>query len=314
MRTDITGLANSNTTAIATWAQAISNAIRSLGFVRVSGSHAAVSGGPNDGASNFTGLTAVAANTEYAWEIWRFDDTLHAAGYPAYFRIGYGSGSVSGGGFSPAVWASCGTELNTTAAPFGGPGTNFVGNYSTTYQLVCGANAPVPDSFVSGGAALGRFLLCFSPFNGNSGNIIVGVERLHNADGSDNNEGLFLVVSQGASGSVNVHNNQAISHRTIGANGLEHTQVECVFQQSGNVVYGSDFHISKVYPHRGVLLNPSKNVMVGGNGTMADKSAQSFESYGVAVSWFMNWGPPWTSMIWTGSNGPSGVGFLLRYD
>jgi hypothetical protein len=301
LHTFSTNPSNSAGSAIAAWAQGVSNGINKAGLVRVSGSHALLASGPNAGASDFSALAAPAtAGTKQAWEIWRFADALQAT-TPVFVLIEYGSGNAAAA--NPGLWVTVGFEVNAA-------NTAIVGQ-SFTYQFYSGnANSTAQACMVSGGTA--RVCVALFLDATTTAPLGFGVERLHNADGSDNDEGVF-VFCLGFGSSTTICRNQVVNRPSFGGNGPLMDTLAGVWPGSGNTSYGTDTHDTPVCPQRGRLLPASKNLMCAKPGDIGNGASVSLPTpYGVAYQW-----------VFTGNNNPSAsmiggltgaLGFLWRYE
>lgn len=72
------------------WASKISAAMSTIGMVNEDRSSA---------ASNWSAVISPytnTANTEHAWEVWRFPNSTQQTQYPIFLRLGYGVGSSTG--------------------------------------------------------------------------------------------------------------------------------------------------------------------------------------------------------------------------
>jgi hypothetical protein len=289
-----TGVAN--TSAIAVWAQGVTNGIAKAGLVRVGGSHALAASGTYAGlASDFTGLAAGAANVAVAWEIWRFADALHPA-FPVYIQIWYGSGSVN---TYPALWIVAGFEVNAGL-------TALVGQVFAQQQVHSGGvNAAAQNCFVSG--STNRLLVGL--FFDSAYSVILAVERLHAADGSDNDEGVFVFCVGASNTSGQKH--QTVMRPTFGGNGELFGTLCGVWPTSNVTVWGSDFHVAPIHPVRGKVLPPSKNIMAAKAADVPNGTPISLSLYGANRQFISAAGPAWQSNF---ASGASASAFLLRYE
>jgi hypothetical protein len=297
LHTFTTNSSNSAGSGIAAWAQGVSNGFIVAGLVRVAGSHSQIGSGAFTGASDFSALSGAAINTQLAWEIWRFADTLQST-TPVYIYVGYGGGAAAA---TPSLWLQVGFALNAGQ-------TAVIGQSFALAQLAGGGNSTTNFScFVSGTTA--RILVAlFADTTSNVG-ILFGVERTHNADGTDNEEGLFVFTANGSA--PGTHNHQVVSKPSFGGNGELQGVHGGLWPFSDVTSYGSDFHVSPSYPIRGRLLAPSRNVMLASYNDVPNGTVVSLPLYGATRQWFASKGAPWTSVGFGAGN--SAI-FLLRYE
>jgi hypothetical protein len=292
-----TNPSNSAGGAIATWAQGVSNGLRNAGLVRLNGSHAALATGPFAGASDFSALAAPGAiNTQAAWEIWRFADTLQAT-FPVFIYVGYGSGALT---TTPALWLGAGFALNNDVTP-----TALAGQVFSTTQVSGATSASAFNCMVSGTTArmcVGLWL------EGNTIPVVIAVERTHNADGSDNDEGIWGFCVGGSAQSGQKH--QVISRPTYGTNGEQFGFLAGVWPSSNVTVWGSDFHVTPLFPVRGRLLPPSRNIMGAKTSDVAPGATITLPLYGANRQW-VACGNNWASNFGTSASAST---YLLRYE
>jgi hypothetical protein len=279
-------------------AQWFSNSLKAVGLVRVASSRPAVAGGGNQ-AADYTGVAnPVAASTALEWEIWRFDDALQATS-PIYFRIYWRTGS----GASTVVLAlKVGTGWDTVS--------DVNGNTFTEQQLVSTtSSAGVTAAWCVVSGATNRIT---GVDYGSNHMIIFGIERLHNADGSDNDEGAFVFCEWGSATAS--HENQVISRPAVGANGNRESKVgHALMPRSTTTMYGADVAIGPIFPMRGKALYPSRNFIVVGKGDLASGGGfPTFDHYyGVAQKWY-NCGKNQT--LTYDSSGSPGHGTMMRFE
>lgn len=287
--------------------QGLSNGIRKAGLTRVAGSHAALATGTFAGASDFSTLTTTGAtNTILAWEIWRFSDALHGAisktVLPVYIFLTYGSGNVA---TSPRITGTIGFALNNDVAP-----TGLIGNtYATGNLDFAGghASATVNECFVSGDT--NRLLIVtYASSSAVSVSQIIGVERLHNPDGSDNAEGVFCF--HGNPNAATTPSNQVLSNPYVTGNGPNPGFMTCVWPTSNVTAYGADFHTTLCYPIRGRLLPPSRNVALVNYTDLPVTNQVTLNYYGANHVFYSAHGPRWSSVALSGATAI----FLLRYE
>jgi hypothetical protein len=262
--------------ALAQW---FSNALLSVGLVRVASSKPAVASGPNAGAADYTGVAnPTTAATALDWEIWRLADALHAT-TPIYFRIYWKTGAATA---QPLLGFSVGTGWDGVSAVNGNTFANIdlmTGGTGNTpfYCVVSGANNRVAVALWAGvDAGVNTSLY-----------IIFGVERLHNADGSDNDEGVFVFAQQGNASTIT--NNQVVSRPTFGANATLETRVgNCLITRSNTTMYGADAGVGPFFPMRGKALYPSRNfIFVGRSDLGAGGMALNLDHYyGITQKWY----------------------------
>lgn len=157
------------------WAQAIHDALIAVGMTQTA----------DTGQINLaTVAKPAAANTAQGYEIWRFSDTLQST-RPIYIKIEYGSsaGSATRG----SLWFTTGTITN-------GAGT-ITGQGLTRSQASISADPTGQGCRFSGSTNR----LVMSLYHGLAANLVFGIERTHDADGSDNNKGytLFYFANNG---------------------------------------------------------------------------------------------------------------------
>lgn len=243
----VSGFAN-----IAQW---VSNSLKAVGLIRVASSRPAVAGGGNQ-AADYTGVAnPVATSTALEWEIWRFADALHATS-PIYFRIYWRTGS----GTSTIVLAvKVGTGFDGVSDVNGNvyaeqqliSTTGAAG--STAYQchVIGDTNRVIIALWMGQDAAGTTPYICF------------GLERLHNSDGTDNDEGAFVFTQYGSS--TTTHNNQVISRPSFGGNGNLETKLgNALMPRNQQTMFGFEAAIGAIYPMRGRALYPSRNFVVVG--------------------------------------------------
>lgn len=272
-------VANYGTSGFANIAQWLSNSLKAVGLVRVASSRPAVAGGGNQ-AADYTGVAnPVAISTALEWEIWRFDDTLQATA-PFYFRIYWRTGS----GASTVVLA---LKVGT-----GWDGVSDVnGNTYAEQQLITTTGAAgITNQWcvVSGDTNRIAVALWFGPdATGSVPGLLFGIERLHNADGSDNDEGVYVLTQYGSSTAT--HNNQVVSRASFGANAtLESKLGNALMPRTTVTAQGLDAAIGPIFPMRGKALYPSRNFcLVGKSDIGAGGGYPSFDHYyGILQKWF----------------------------
>jgi hypothetical protein len=287
-----------NASALSVWAQGVSNGLAKAGLVRVAGSHALASSGTYAGlASDFSALAAPGTvNTQVAWEIWRFADTLQAT-FPAYFQIWYGTGSTA---TFPALWLSGGFALNNDVTP-----TALAGQVFASQQVHSAAiNAVAQNCFVSGGTSRATIGVFFD----SAYSMLLSVERLHNPDGTDNDEGLYCFCVGANNTSAQKH--QAVSRATFGASGELLGFLAGVWPTTNTTAWGSDFHVAPIHPVRGRLLPPSRSLMAARSADIANGATVTLPLYGANRQWIMAAGPAWQANF--ASSGSAQ--YLMRYE
>lgn len=254
--------------ASALWIQGLSNAIKACGFVRMAGSRAEIASGPNAGASDFSAVANFSAiNTTPEWEIWRFNDTLHGTTLPIYFKLMYGAaGSI----------ALC--RINITVGP------SWDGVSAITGQSFAARNMDIASSssvlamcHVSGDATQGRLAVALWADNdvaiGNAF-IVFGIERLHNSDGSDNDEGFWVMCFQSATTASPV--NQVISRAAFGGNPLAETYITALMPKSDVTSHGGKAAAGVILPVRGQCLRPARNFITVGRDALGAAGAFNY--------------------------------------
>lgn len=164
---------NSTTTYFRAWIEAIISAINSVGLTQTSDT------GQID-TSSVAIPTAVSTSMGYA--IFAFADSLQST-YPLYLKIAFGSGP--GHINHPAIWVTVGSATD-------GAG-NLSGAISTRTTFYANGNSTVATnpSYVAGYS--NRLGVILWPTVG-SCQIGFWIERTHDVDGSDNDEGAVIAA------------------------------------------------------------------------------------------------------------------------
>lgn len=309
---DITSNAN-----LRTLFQGISNGCRKAGLVRVYGSLPAVASGAFAGASDFSAVNNPGTvSTTVATEIWRFDDALQgvdgsnpfgrldATHTPVYIHITYGIGvSVA----RPTIRVSVGTALNDPVAPTSIQG-QFATNNTATFASLAESSSSSHECMISGDT--NRLLIATYIGNvGSSVHCVVSIERTHNADGTDNAEGIYFVRSNGDDPNGG-HANIVLGNPYLAGYGGSWSTLSCVFPTSGVTAYGGDFHTTLCYPARGRLLPPSLNIALVNRTDVPNLTTLSLNYYGSAKLFICSHGPTWSNLGVSGST----AAYLLRYE
>lgn len=261
-------------------AQWVSNSLKAIGLVRVGSSRPAVAGGGNQ-AADYTGVANPATtNTLLDWEIWRFNDAVHAT-FPVYFRIYWRTGN---GTATINLLLKIGT---------GWDGVSDVnGNTYTEQNLISttgAAGTTAYSCYVIGDTnrvIVGLWMGADSQAAGTTPAICFGIERTHNSDGTDNDEGVYVLTQYGSS--TPTHNNQVITRPALGANGQLETKLgNCLIGRNNFTMYGLNAAIGAIYPMRGRALYPSRNFVLCGKNDLGSSGAlMDFDHYyGIVQKW-----------------------------
>lgn len=178
-----------------------------------------LSGWVQTGDTGQIDLTTVAAplagNTQKGYELWGMDDALQATS-PVYVKVWYGSGTSTN---RPGIWFEFGEGTSGTGLLTGRLYNGRPPSGGATEATCQAASNSASVSNVYGGGDVNRIVLgLFEPVNDNAtGNrMLFCIERMHDADGSDNADGILFACS--SSGTLSrfgafrfgVYNNQPI--------------------------------------------------------------------------------------------------------
>jgi hypothetical protein len=260
-------------TAYAALAQWLSNSLLACGLVRVASSKPAVAGGGNQ-AADYTGATPPGTiNTDADWEIWRFADTLQATS-PFFFKFQW---RVASSTSTPALKFSVGTGLDGVSA--------VNGNTFAEQTLICGSvSSTAYLCAVSADTNRVAVALWAAPDATTNLYVIFGVERTHNADGSDNDEGAFVLCEYGQT--TGTHPNRVISRVSFGASGQAETKYPALMPKTNTTIYGGECAVGLVFPMRGKALFPSRNWIVVNKNDLGLGGNLTFDHYyGVSQKW-----------------------------
>ena len=233
------------------------------------------------GQINWTTVAAPAAiNTKSGYEIYKAADTL-AATQPIYWRIDYGSGSVTAA--SPGLWITVGTGSDGA-----GNITASGGSVYGPVQIVTGAAAgTVFRSYLSGVNTGARARLNVGMFMGTPGNsttaqnMFFSLER--SKDTSGNDTATALIVSTCSSTGTNRATWQ--NYKPLAA--AQPTQYTALIaaNPATTMIDGLNVGVALPVPLSPAPQQPGANIMVGFNTDFNVYTTFTFTLYGTSVTW-----------------------------
>lgn len=265
------------------WGSALNTALAAVGLVQTA----------DTGQINWTTVTyPTVANTYKGYEIWTFNDTLQASA-PVFIRIEYGAGAAA---TSPAILLTVGVATD-------GAGT-LTGVKTTAYQVKTATNSATAYTCRVSGAT-NRVVVAMWESAGNASYaLFFAVERTHDADGDDNDEGAVVLT----------HYTAAPTSRVLifasGEVGVETTWGALV-PSTGTGASGANIAIYPVFSTKGTFLNPSSQLLIHFAANITAGTPISFTYYG-STKEFMPLNQTTYVAVVRGSI--AGLAFLMRND
>lgn len=287
------------------WAQVISNAFTTFGWVQSA----------DTGQVNWSSIASVPALNAYVYEIWKPNDGLTTF----YLKVEYGTGAGSGN-TNPRIRLSVGTSTNGAGALSGLTLGTFVISSdpnvtSTSTQFNC---------YLSGDA--GRFM-CAMWVNDttNAGPQYFAVERSKNSSGSDTSMHVTLILIAHNGGS------QAVAFQTLvfgvgtttacnptsSLNGgylIALKNQNFAYAAGSTDSFSGNIPFSPVFPDVGYFDNPLLGTGVACIGDVTDQTTYSISGanmpYGVSHTYMAFKNAPLKFCF----AGNVGAGLLMRYD
>jgi hypothetical protein len=249
--TNNTVLNNTTNAQFRQWGSVIANAFNTAGWVR---------------STHGTEIdwTTVAANastlTSWGFEIWRMNDSLQSTS-PVYLRIDYGSGAQA---YTPRIWVQVGSGIL---------GNVLTGSLSAQTFSSATANSGSTEYPCYFSGANNRMLFAMGATSSNG--FLLSLERTHDANGGDTDEGVLIMSSNvsWASGWQQYWNCKT------GPTAIE-TNLGAFTPQAGTGSTGDSVSIYPVYLSRGSFTNPSLNLLTALSGGVTNLSSLNVTFFG----------------------------------
>lgn len=262
-----------NAASFKSWGQTISNQLASFGWIKST----------DTGQLDWNLNPAPPATGAYLWEIWHPNDALQTGASAYFLKVEYGT-SVSWPG--PGMRLSMGTGTNGA-----GTLTGFVSNLNECQPQNIGRNrgASVYDCYFSGDS--GRLSIYLWRGHDLYGAMGFVVERTHNTDGTDNSDGVTLIVI-----SAYMHTQQTLVF-TLGAALLNNylfmiCQLGYAAQRTTEVMnFSNQIPISPCFPNYGKYGNPMIGIGSAPSDDVCEAGLITTTIYGVVHTYgaFSTW-------------------------
>lgn len=167
-----------------TWGSGIAAQLLATGLVKTG----------DTGQIDWATVLRPAAGAVGGYEIWRFDDALHAAGKTCHIKVEYGTSGL--GIDRPALWITVGLGGTNGAGALNGA------QVSTRADMRAGGAKPggtLLPSYVSGANDRLSMLTNTDPANTSFG-MLASIDRFKKADGTPTDEGVYMVTFGFAAG------------------------------------------------------------------------------------------------------------------
>lgn len=247
---------NTNQAAFQAWGSALSGALATLGLVKTA----------DTGQINWATVAApTAVGQVMGYEIWRFADTLQA-GCPVFIKIAYGSGTSA---LAPNVTANVGN------------GSDGAGNLLNAFNSMMASNSSTSNSsqflsYLCGGN--NRLCMALWPYLSNVGCIFC-VERLKNADGTENANGVFCGTQWTTGGGQTTASGMLRPYPQLP--GIKDQKMATICVPGSAQTNGGIVGLNPIWPVDGILFNPIISMLECRSGDVIDGSTVTVAMYGV---------------------------------
>jgi len=234
------------------WGSMVANAFNTAGWVKITGV----------GEIDWTTASSNASpTTSWGFEIWRMNDALQSTA-PVYIRLDYGSGASA---VTPRIWTQFGSGYSGNALM--GPITTNLA--SSTQSASAGG---LWTSYFSG--ANNRMQM--SLFTASANNLVYSIERTHDANGNDTDEGILF-----ASSNTSTAHMQTYWNRSLGTTGTE-IGVGAFLPSIGSGATGTTTTMYPLYFASGRYSNPALGLLIAYAATVTSYSAINLTFFGTS--------------------------------
>lgn len=293
---------NSSDAAFRLWGKGIADQIIAFGWTRTG----------DTGMINWTSVTRPTFSADYrGYDIFQMGDALNGTTGPVVLKIQYGGESSSGQ--DPAFKISVANRSN-------GAGTLLGNSYDSTKIQVSDTTRSTSQYRCAMSGDTNR--LCMALWDngagGNAETLFISIERSHDANGADTDDGFILIISANQNSVTSILTNQLfLPKETLGIPQNTSTHLAALVpytEIAPNSIYAGKVGIYPIFPYYGIQGNPSSNLAVYYRNDLSLYSVNTVAIYGASHTFRAMGGSPLAIKTNAGTTSSSDSGLVMRYE